>query len=67
MWGVWLKDKKDWLRERADVCCSSNAILAFTSKRAACSRAAKEYGFASYTEAKRKDWVEVRPLPTVKA
>lgn len=67
--GIWCKDigfkrngenKADWLRERNTD--RYKPILAFESKRAACKRAAEEYGYPSYTEAKRKGWVEVRPL-----
>lgn len=59
-YGVWCKDARggrgDWLR------FPDESIVAYESKRAAWSRAAGEYGFPTYTEAKRKDWVEVRPL-----
>lgn len=58
MYGVWCKDGKgEWL-----TCPECRAILAFLSKADACKRAAKEYGFDTYSEAKQKDWCEVRPL-----
>lgn len=37
-------------------------VLAFTTKRSACRHAARQYGFKSYTQAKRKGWCEVRSL-----
>ena len=63
MWGIWCKDTEDWLRELpSKVDDGGLAVLAFTSKRDACRRAAKNYGFDTYTRAKRCDWCEVRPL-----
>jgi hypothetical protein len=44
----------------------AGAIVAFSSKRAACKRAAKYFGYESYTEAKRHGWCEVRPLCNTK-
>ena len=68
LYGIWCLDlgyvkSRDrfngaWMRERL----GGNAILAFQSKREACRRAAKFYGFTTYTQAKRKGWVEVRLL-----
>ena len=61
MWGIWCKERKnnkgDWFR-----CGECAAILAFESKADACKRAAQEYGFDTYTEAKARDWCEVRKL-----
>lgn len=63
MWGIWDNDKNDWVRELpSKVDDGGSAILAFFSKADACRRAAKHFGFDSYTEAKTKDWCEVRPL-----
>lgn len=61
MWAIWCKElnggKGDWL-----MCPECEAILAFKTKAAACKRAAKEYGFDSYSEAKRNKWCEVRSI-----
>lgn len=67
LYGIWCKDvndnKGDWLRELESVVnYGGTAILAFERKRDACDRAAEHYSFDSYTEAKRKDWCEVRQL-----
>jgi hypothetical protein len=63
LFGIWCKDTNDWLRELpSKVDDGGEALLVFTSKRAAQRRAAKHYGFAAYAEAKRKDWCEVRLL-----
>lgn len=65
-YGVWCKDtgpsrdRGDWLRETR----GGDGIIVFSSVRSAQRRAATEYGFSTYSEAKRKDWVEVRPLVT---
>ena len=62
-WGVWCKDvgkSGAWLRENSFNL--ENPLLAYTSIRAAQRRAAEYAGFDTYTEAKRKDWCEVRPL-----
>jgi hypothetical protein len=61
-WGVWCKDTDDWLREPHSI-PKDVAILAFDSKKAAQRRAARNYGFPSYREARKKDWCEVRRLP----
>jgi hypothetical protein len=60
LYGIWCKDKEphDWLRDSEDPA----SVIAYESKRAAWSRAAGEYGYHSYTAAKRDGWVEVRPL-----
>lgn len=57
MFGIWCKDTNDWLRERGDT-----GIIVFESKRKACARAARTYGFPSYSAAKHKDWCEVRKV-----
>ena len=62
VYAIWRCDKKDYMRE-----AGNGAALFFTTKRAACRRAAREYGFATYTEAKRKGWCEVRLLTPFKA
>lgn len=67
LYGIWCKDEKknrgDWLREfPSNVQDGGIAILAFTSKRQAQRRAADNYGFDTYSEAKKNDWVEVKPL-----
>lgn len=67
LYGIWCKDEKnnkgDWLREfPSKVEDGGIAILAFTSKREAQRRAADNYGFGTYSEAKKNDWVEVIPL-----
>ena len=61
MFAVWFKDREDWLRER-NVSVPDPPVLVFRSRRQANRRAAEEYGFASYSEAKKKDWVEVREI-----
>jgi hypothetical protein len=64
LWGIRYHgddDKWDWVREH-NIAVSRPPILAFESKRAACKRAAEYAGYASYTEAKRDNWVEVKPL-----
>lgn len=59
IYGVWCRDVNDWLREeRFDV----QGIIVFLSRRLAMMRAAEEYGFATYSAAKRADWCEVRPI-----
>lgn len=62
-YGIWCFDendnKGDWLRNFGD---EERPILAFETKKLACQRAARNYGFLTYTEAKRKGWAEVRPL-----
>jgi hypothetical protein len=67
LYGIWCKDLKDcrgdWYRELpSKVDDGGVAILAFTSMRQAQKRAAQEYGFDAYSEARKNDWVEVRPL-----
>lgn len=67
LYGIWCKDLNDnkggWYRELpSKVDDGGVAILAFTSQREAKSRAAQEYGFDTYAEAKKNDWCEVRPL-----
>lgn len=60
-WGIWDCEKNDWHRifgGRGAV----NTIPAFSSKAVACKEAAYQFGFNTYTEAKRKGWCEVRPL-----
>lgn len=63
IWAIWDLDEKDWVRELpSKVDDGGEAILAFTSKREAYRRAAKHFGFDSYTEATRKGWCEVREI-----
>lgn len=67
LYGVWCKDEDggrgDWLRELAsNVDDGGIALLAFTSIRAAQARAAKHYGYDSYSGVKKDDWCEVRLL-----
>lgn len=67
IYGIWCKDlnesKGDWYRELpSQVDDGGIAILAFTSLREARERAAQEYGFDTYVEARKNDWCEVRPL-----
>ncbi len=71
-WGIWCKDESRprlpneiggyWLRRLVN---GHEAIQVFTSKAIACSCAAEEFGFWTYTEAKRKGWCEVRRLSDV--
>ncbi len=56
MWGIWDFDKNDWVRP---CLLHGNPILAFESKRAACLHASRNYGFETYSEAKRRGWCEV--------
>ena len=67
LYGIWCKDLKDcrgdWLRELpSSVDDGGIAMLVFTSKRAAEERAAKNYGFDTYAQARKNDWGEVRSL-----
>lgn len=67
LYGIWCKDEKggkgDWFREMPFTGYGGGeAILAYTSKRAAQERAAENYGFDTYNEAYKNDWVEVKPL-----
>ena len=67
LYGIWCKDLNDnkggWYRELPSMENDGYvAILVFTSKRAACCRARTEYGFDTYSEARRNGWVEVRSL-----
>jgi hypothetical protein len=67
LYGVWCKDLKknkgDWMRELSSkVDDGEIAILAYTSKREAQSRAAKAYGYDTYSQVRKDDWCEVRPL-----
>ena len=75
LYGIWCKDLKlnkksgryrgDWLRELpSNVDDGGIAMLVFASLREAQSRAAKHYGFDSYTEVKKNGWCEVRSLTT---
>ena len=56
VYGVWCKDKNgnkgDWLRE----------LPSNVDDGGIAARAAKHYGFDSYSEVKKNDWCEVRPL-----
>lgn len=59
IYGIWCKDLKDykgdWLRELpSNVDDGGIALLTFTSKREACARAGKHYGYDSYTQAKER-------------
>lgn len=67
LYGIWCTDlndnKGDWYRELpSKVDDGGIAILAFTSQREAKSRAAQEYAFDTYAEAKKSGWCEVKPL-----
>lgn len=67
LYGIWCKDLKDnkgdWFRELPSrVNDGDIAILAFTSKREARYRAADNYGYDTYAEAKKDGWCEVKPL-----
>lgn len=67
LYGIWCKDLKDckgdWMRELpSKVNDGEIAILAFTAKRTAQERAAEAYGYDTYSQARRDDWVEVRQL-----
>jgi hypothetical protein len=67
LYGIWCKDLNDnkggWYRELPSTVNDGHvATLAFASKRDACYRAASEYGFDTYSEAKRNGWVEVKTL-----
>ena len=53
LYAIWCCDNKDWLMS------PDGEVLAFKAKRTACNRAAREYGFSTYSEAKRKGWVVV--------
>ena len=59
MFGIWDKDKNDWVREGA---VSGRAILAFEHEEAAEERAAQRFGFETYEEAADEGWCEVKPL-----
>jgi hypothetical protein len=67
LYGIWCYDlrdgKGDWYRElRSNVDDGGIALLVFASIHKAKSRAAQEYGFDTYAEAKKNGWVEVRPM-----
>jgi hypothetical protein len=63
MYGIWLMETGGWMRELPSKVDGGNiALLAFESKREACKRAAKEFGYETYTEMKRDGWCEVRTL-----
>lgn len=61
MWSIYCFDSEDWIHpvlygRQYD----TKAYLVFETKKEACKRAAEEYGFATYTEAKRAGMCEVR-------
>lgn len=64
LYGIWcfscVERDADWLRPNDE----PTAILAYTSKRAARSKAAGEFGYATYSEMNRDGWAEVRLLET---
>lgn len=63
MWAIWCLDVNDWLRELpSKVDDGGEAVLAYTSRRAAQRRAAKHFACASYGEAKAAGWCEVKLL-----
>jgi hypothetical protein len=63
MWGIWDCDSNHWVRELpSKVDDGGIAVLAFWSKREACRRAAKHFGFDDYADAKRNGCCEVRRL-----
>lgn len=63
MWGIWEFEINDWFRELpSKVDDGGIALLAFTSKAEACDRAAKNWGYDSYSQMKADGWGEVRPL-----
>lgn len=68
-WGIWCKDKDDWLRERTPEGTAGVAVLAFACLLTARRRAAAHFGFPTYGWAKSAGWCEVRPLtgPTAAA
>ena len=67
MWGIWCLDTNDWLRELpSKVDDGGEAILVFSSKRAAQRRAAKHYGYDTYSEVFATGFCEVRDIGGVK-
>lgn len=72
-YGIWCYDnprdynKADWLRELpSKVADGGEAILVYTSIRAAQHRAAEHFGFDTYTEVKKNGWAIVKPLTEAK-
>ena len=64
MYGIWLFDGQDWLREPPSAVAGGvRAVLAFESHAAAQTRAARHFGFASYAAAFGHGYCEVRPIP----
>lgn len=62
-WAIWDKDAKDWVREMpSKVDDGGQAVLAYRSKQKAEKRAAKHFGYYSYTLAKKDGHCEVRQL-----
>lgn len=56
-WGIWCKDSGKsgaWFTSP-----DGRAVCAYSTKKQACKIAAELYGFDSYTEAKKKGWVQV--------
>lgn len=61
IWAVWCKDTGRFL-QRAGQAPETREALCWTRRQDAEAHAAGEYGFATYAEAKRKDWCEVVPF-----
>jgi predicted phosphoadenosine phosphosulfate sulfurtransferase len=63
VWAIWDYVKKDWVREMpSKVDDGGEAILCYTSARAAKRRAAKHFGYDSYSGVEGDGWCEVRPV-----
>jgi hypothetical protein len=62
-YGVWDNDANDWIHATD----APEALLVWTSKRAACQWAANNWGFRTYTETKRNGWCDVRLINKAEA
>lgn len=61
LYGIWCFDENSWLRELPSTVDDGGiALLVLPTKKSACERAAKHYGYESYREAKKEGWCEVR-------
>lgn len=64
MFGIWLFDRQDWLRESVPHTTPGGpAVLAFPREEQARGRAAQHFGFTTYAAVFGHGYCEVRRLP----
>lgn len=68
MYGIWDLDLEDWVRELpSKVDDGGTAALCFETRRSACRRAAKHWGYDSYSACKKCGFCLVIPIQTRRA